>query len=291
MIKKYYHLLLFFMAAIVLATGCKKTDSLSIPPEFASFANQTSGRYEITGPAVIYKLPVGLSTISAQDRTVTINISSPTGAVEGTHYTVSTKNLTIPAGKALDSITIQGNYTQYLSGRKDTLVFTIVDPGAKPADYNSTFTLFMRGPCFASDLDAGTVQELLGTYNDTRETNSTGGNPYGPYTSSIKSYQALTATTAKVKIGNIYDDGWSDIEATLDWTDVNNPKVTIARQPTGTNYAAGMPMDVRTNLTNPSTFNYCTQTFNLSVDIIVNNYPAPGSAAFLAQNYKVNMKR
>ena len=291
MMKKYSYWLFTAIAAITLFTACKKGDSMSLPPEFATFTNLTSDRYEITGPNVSYKVPVGLSTISAQDRTVNISVSSPTGAVEGTHYTLSTKTLVIPAGKAVDSITVQGNYAQYLAGRKDTLIFTIVDPGAKPSDYNSTFTLFMRGPCFASDLDATTVQDLLGDYNDTRETNSAGANPYGPYTTTIKNFQLVSPTTAKVKLENIYDDGWSDIEATLDWTDVNNAKVTIVRQPTGTNYAAGMPMDVRTNPTTVSTFNYCTQTFNLSLDIIVNNYPTTGSAAFLRQNYKVNMKR
>ena len=289
--KKYSYLLITILAVLTLATGCKKSESLSVPPEFATFANETGGTYMITGPGVVYKLPVGLSTISAQDRTVNISVTSPTGAIEGTHYTLSTKSLVIPAGKALDSIVVQGNYAQYLSGRKDTLIFTIVEPGAKPSDYNNTYTLFMRGPCFASDLDATTITELLGTYADTRETTASGGSPYGPYPTTVKNFQQLTATTGKVKIGNIYDDGWSDIEATLDWTDVNNTKVTIVRQATGTNYQAGMPMDVRTNPTNVSTFNYCTQTFNLSLDIIVNNYPSPGSAAFLAQNYKVNMKR
>ena len=289
--KQFSYLILLCVTSLALVTGCKKSESFDIPPEFATFANMTSGSYEVTGPNVSYKIPVGLSTISAQDRTINILVTSPTGAVEGTHYTLSSTSVVIPAGQALDSITVQGVYSQYLSGRKDSLIFTIIEPGAKPSDYNNTFTLFMRGPCFASDLDGTTVQDLLGTYADTRETTSTGGSPYGPYTTNIKNFQLVTPTTGKVRIANIYDNGWTDVEATLDWTDVNNPLVTIARQPTGTNYAAGQPMDVRSNLTSPSTFNYCTQTFNLSIDIIVNNYPNPGSAAFLAQNYKVNIKR
>jgi hypothetical protein len=289
--KSYQYILLFIMAATLQLSSCKKDDDITIPEEFATFTNLTADRYEITGPSVTYKVPIGLTTIAAVDRTVTISITSPTGAVEGTHYTVSTKTVTIPAGKVLDSITVQGNYAQYLAGRKDTLIFTIVDPGTKPSDYNSTFTLLVRGPCFASDLDVTTVGDLAGTYADTRETTSSGGSPYGPYTSKVKSIQVLSPTTAKVKFENIYDDGWSDIEATLDWTNTSAPVVTIIRQPTGTDYATGMPMDVRTNPTTPSTFNFCTQTFNLSLDIIVNNYPTPGSAAFLAQNYKVNIKR
>lgn len=289
--KKYSFLLFTAFTAIILATGCKKSDSFSTPPEAATFLNQSSGTYQVTGPAVSYKIPIGLTTVSDQDRTVNISITSPTGAVQGTHYNVSSTSVTIPAGKTIDSIIVQGVYSQYLAGRKDTLIFTIVEPGTKPSDYNSTFKLFMRGPCFASDLTSATITDLAGTYADTRETTSGGGSPYGPYPTQVKNVQVLTPTTASIKIANIYDNGWSDITATLDWTDVNNPKVIIARQATGTDYAAGQPLDVRTNPTTPSTFNYCTQTFNLSLDLIVNNYPTPGSAAFLAQNYKVNMKR
>src|SRR5690606_6800539 len=128
--------------------------------------NLTAGRYEITGPTVTYKVPVGVTTVSASDRTVTVDISSPTGAVEGQHYTVDSKTVTIPAGKTVDSITVQGDYASYLSGRKDTLIFTIVEPGVKPSDYNSTFTLLMRGPCFASDINTD-LNSLLGTYANT----------------------------------------------------------------------------------------------------------------------------
>jgi len=289
--KQYRNFLPFVAIMLLLAIGCKKTEPLSIPPEEAHFTNLTSDQYQVTGPSVAYRLPVGLTTIAAEDRTVTIAVSSPSGAVEGTHYTLSTKTLTIPAGKAVDSITVQGVYAQYLTGRRDTLIFSIAQPGAKASDYNDTFTLIVRGPCFASDLNATTIFDFLGTYNDTRETTASGGSPYGPYTAKIKNIELLTPTTAKVKFENLYNDGWTDIEGTLDWTNVSAPKITIVRQPTGTNYDTGMPMDVRTNPTTPSTFNYCTQTINLSLDIIVNNYPSPGSAAFLSQGYKINMKR
>jgi hypothetical protein len=278
---------------VVTWYGCKKETPLTIAPEQAHFANQSSGSYFITAPGVTYKIPVGITNVSNSDRTIKVSVTSPTGAVEGTHYTLNKTSFVIPAGKAIDTLVVSGVYAQYLAGRKDTLIFKIEGAdkgGVTAAEYNNTFTLFMRGPCFASDLTDVTVFELVGSYTDTRETTSSGGSPYGPYTTKVKSMVLTSPTTATVLFENLWDAGWNDIPATLDWTNPAAPKVTIARQDVGQDYAAGQPFQVRTSPTITSTFNYCTRTFNLVVDIIVNNYPVVGSAAFYSQNYRINMK-
>ena len=286
--KKFSYLLLIVSVFVAVATGCKKSDSFDTPPEAATFTNLASGTYLITGPAVSYKIPVGLTTVSTQDRTVNIEVTSPSGAVEGTHYTIASKSITIPAGQVIDSITVQGIYSQYLTGRKDTLIFTIVEPGAKPSDYNQKFTLVMRGPCFESEI-AGNFADLLGDYDNTNEL--FGSSAYGPYTTTILSATQTSPTTGTITVGNIWDSGWNPITFTLDWTDVNNRKVTLVQQSgignAGTINSAynGMDISVRPFGTQVGTFSYCNQTLTLKMQLGVTGLGWFGSL------YTVNMAR
>src|SRR6476620_1848155 len=98
---------------IAFGAGCKKSNDVIIPPTAAHFMNQTFGIYFVTGPGVVYNLPIGVTTVSDKDRTVNISVSSPTGAVQGTHYTIDP--VVIHAGKAIDSMTIHGAYNLYTS--------------------------------------------------------------------------------------------------------------------------------------------------------------------------------
>jgi hypothetical protein len=220
----------FRNAAVVLlliafGAGCKKSDVVILPPTAAHFMNQTFGTYFITAPGVVYKVPIGVTTVSDKDRTVNISVSSPTGAVQGTHYSVPS-TLTIPAGKAVDSLVVQGVYDQYTSGRKDTLVF-IIENGKDGigGSFNDTFRLALRGSCFEGDVD---LNLLLGDYNKTTEVFGT--QPYGPYTTSIISVNPIDATSGEITVSNIFDFGWNPITFLLDWSDPNNRTVTLVQQ-------------------------------------------------------------
>jgi hypothetical protein len=250
--------------------SCKKQD-ITIAPEQAHFANTATGAYFITGPTVDYKIPVGFTTVSSQDRTINITVSSPTGEVEGTHYPLSTKTVTIPAGKALDSISLQGVYAQYLSGRKDTLIFDITTVNGKASDYNSQLKLFMRGPCFQNEIDQN-MSDLLGDYDNTNEL--FGSSAYGPYTTTITEVNQTSATTGTIKVTNIWDTGWGPITFTLDWTDPANSKVSVVPQSSGIGDAgdingayAGMEVAVRPFGTQVGTFSYCNQTLTLKLQL------------------------
>ena len=88
--KKYNYLLFAFAVGIMtLLTNCKKGDSLSVPPAAAAFLGPSSGTYVISTPTTAFKIPVGLTTISSEDKTVTVSVTSPTGAVQGTHFNVN----------------------------------------------------------------------------------------------------------------------------------------------------------------------------------------------------------
>ena len=265
-------------------TGCKKEDKVVTPPSQAHFNNKSSDVYFITAPGETKTITVGVTTVSDKDRTFNINVTSPTGATSGTQYTLSKNTITIPACKATDSFEVRGVYSEYTTGRKDTLVFTIQSGNEVPAsDYNNTMTLLMRGPCFNGDV---TLSEMGGTYANTFEN----GGSYGPYTATISNVTVLTPTTGTAKIDNLYDY-FGPLTINFDWTDPANIKAEIPLQQTNQNYAAGQPFLVRTSPGQVSTFSVCSQTISLTIDVIVNNYPAPGSAAYYDQNYDVVLGR
>lgn len=251
--------LLFLLILVIY--GCKKTDTLIDVPPQAHFTNVTGGTYFITSPTIVKKIPVGLTTVTNFDRTINFTVTSPTGAVAGTHYNlVGGNSITIPAGKALDSITVAGIYNQYLTGRKDTLVFTITDgTNTKASTYNATYKLFMRGPC--SDLEI-VFPELAGNYTKTFEIYSDGRPDYGPYATppTITNITPLTATSATAKITNVYDSQIT-IVATFDWSTPGNYTVTVAPQPTQYGLSIRSAGGVK------GTFTYCTPAFSIPLEL------------------------
>lgn len=287
---KYLYSLILASAIVLLAPGCNKTnDNLSIPPEQATFAGQSSGTYFVLTNNSSFKIPVGLTTVSSSDRTINVSVTSPTGAIQGTHYTLTSSSIVIPAGKAIDSIEVKANFAQYTSGRKDTLVFTFTEPGVKGSDFNNTYRLLVRGACAENDI---VLSDFLGTYANTNELLGTG--PYGPYTTTISAVNQTSATTGTITVTNIFDSGWDPLVFTLDWTDPANRKVTLVAQVAGGNsgdlFGAqydGIPYAVR-----PvpgglvyGTFSYCSQTISMKMNIGVSG------VGYSPTLYTVNMAR
>ncbi len=284
-----------FLAALVTWYGCKKETPLTIPAEQAHFTFQTGGNYFITAPGVTYKVPIGLTAVSGTDRTVSVTITSPTGAVQGTHYTVNKTTFTIPAGKATDTIVVTGNFPQYTAGRKDTLVFTIngTDKGSSVAAFetNNTYKLYMRGPCSELEInDAGALQEFVGAYTANE---IAFGSPYGPYNTTISSVTQTSPTTATAVITNVFDAGWSPMTVTLDWTDMANRKVTFVAQSVGGNAGAsfgaaynGMPYAIRPASSGQiGTFSFCSKTLSLYGNIGI------WGVGYNGQLYTLNMTK
>lgn len=251
------------LLALVAIAGCDKTKLYKVkePDGQISFANVSNDAYTVATASSVYKLKVGTTDIADHDRSATISVSSPTGAVIGTHFTLSKTTVVIPAGKVLDSIEVKGVFAQYTAGRKDTLVFTITQSDAAISTYNSTLKLFVRGPCFDSDIPSFTP--MVGAYTKTFENGS-----YGPYTSTITGASSTGATTATASITNIYDSGITGV-ATFNWATPGNFTVTIAAQQVGT--LSGAPLFLRT--TAPGKFTYCTNFFTIPLEL----YTAAGT--------------
>jgi hypothetical protein len=286
--------LLLAMSAMVLIIGmivsaCKKT-SVTIPPALTTFVNQTSGVYFITGPNVVDSIPVGVTSVASVDRSVLISVTSPSGATSGNQYTLVSNTITIPANQAIGYIVVKGNFNLYNgTPKKDTLVFTFGNAKTSslpPSDFNNTFTLVMSGPCFEGDV---TLNDLLGDYTNTNE--NFGGQPFGPYTTSITAVQQLTPTTGTITVSNIFDAGWNPIIFTLDWTDPANRTVTLVQQSgigdagTISSTYAGDDISVRPYAGKVGTFSACHQTITLVMQTGVTGL------GFFSALYQVNLAR
>lgn len=277
----------------VIYTGCKKDVPLEIPQQFAHFNGMQSGTYAVTAPGIVYKIPLGLTTPTDAERKINITVTSPTGAVAGTHYTLSKTSFVLPAGKVADTLVVTASYSQYTAGRKDTLLIDIAgsESGTVSAlEENSRFTLVVRGPCFEGEI-AAALQDLLGDYNNTRDTLSSAFT-YGPYKTTVKSATLLTPSTAKIVIANLYDEGWNDLTFTLDWSDMSDRKLTLSTQNAGGNagntFGAsynGMPYGIAPVTGMTGTFSYCDQTLTIKAHIGIFN------VGYAPNIYTVKMRR
>lgn len=296
-ISRMLSLLLF--ASVITWVGCKKNTDVAVPVEQAHFMNVSSGTYQITAPGVVYKIPIGITTASNTDRTVKIAITSPTGAVQGTHYTVNKSTFTIPAGKVVDTLVITGTYAQYTAGRKDTLVITMqgLDKGSSvgASDYNGVFTLFMRGPCAEQEIVTGPAS-LNGSYKSTeRGYNETTGAltytyaPGGGYLSGVTSATTLSPTTTRVTISNIWEMGPTiTAKFILDYSNFAARTVTVdGPQKVGPGTLVGlsaaydlyvMPATGANPAPDEGTYTYCSN--NIVIKYRVGAYAA-GTSTFL----------
>jgi hypothetical protein len=283
---------------LAVTAGCDKTKPYDlITPEaqahFVGGANQTYS--VLVNPAPAYVIKVGTTNVSNADRTVTINVTSPTGATANNQFTLggvgAGNTVTIKAGKAIDSFTVRANFASYTAGRKDTLVFTISEPSVKSALFLDKVTLALRGPCFEGDITAATLNGLRGNYPNSRETYGT--SPYGPYLTSIPTATSTGLTTATIVVNNIWDNGWGPLTFNLDWTDPANRTATVVSQAaiTGSNAGdlsatyAGQTVAVRPFAGQPGTFSACNSTFTLRMQLGVTGL------GFFGSLYTVNMAR
>jgi hypothetical protein len=130
MTKKIRSLILLTTAVLFttfLIYSCKKNATVTPNQEVALFTKggKTESYLVPNDPASNFKIGLGITKPASVDRHVTFSVTSPTGAVEGTQYTVSTKTVTIPAGKVVDSVSLKGLFSGFPTGRRDTLVFKI----------------------------------------------------------------------------------------------------------------------------------------------------------------------
>ncbi len=236
--------------------SCKKAGVVTPDKEVAFFATTgPSAIYRMTSATQIYKIPLGLTKIPGGARTITVAVTSPTGAVQGTQYTLNKTSITFDNAKIVDTIVVAAAYPLYQGSRIDTLKFSFTNAADGIPSLSNTFTLIVRGPCLEADM---AMVDLLGNYTKTFENGS-----YGPYTSAFTGNTAITSKSAKTILSNIYDNAIS-AEAVLNWSVSGSFTITIAAQPTP--YAVGgLPLFVRS--VGAGTFVYCTQRFTIPMEL------------------------
>lgn len=245
--------------------SCKKTD-FAKPPFQAHFIDET-GKYFVEDTVTnMFKVNIGLTQPAATDTKVSVSVSSKTGAQVDSQYTLSTKDVIIPAGQTIGSFIVKGIYSSYTTGRIDTLQFTINGNGST-GDFNQTFTLQVKRSAFCSV----NLSSYLGAYPNTNEVFGTSA--YGPYTTTITAANQLTATTGTITVANIFDAGWNPINFNLDWTDQANPKITVPTQSgigdagtLNTTYT-GQDISVRAFTGETGTFSSCDKKFTVVMQL------------------------
>lgn len=283
-----YSLTVLALAMLVFFSACKKNnlviDQDVKAPVLAKFntasAVDSVTTYYIRATGNVVKLPVGLTSAPESQRSVKFSYSSRT-AIKGTDFNAP-DSLIIPAGGLIDTLVFSGVFANFPATRIDTVTITI-DPTSdvKGASYQSRYKIIMRKYCDV------VLANLSGDYSNTREYSSPyTAQAYGPYLTSVTGLVATGPTSARCKLVNLYDFGWDDIDATLDWANPSAFKVTINQQATGTTETVGgvdYPAFVKTSATVPSTFSACDRSITLHIDYIANGQ-------VLASAYRIWMR-
>ncbi len=267
--KKISNIVLSAVISLTLLTSCNKNKpyETAIAPSQAHFISNTQfmNYYVRNASADSFIIQVGTTDVSNVDRTVTFNITSPSGAVNGTDYSVVTpatgKAVTIKAGEAIGSIKLHGTFGSYSGGGKDTLVFTLAAPSIPAAGFSDTLKVILQSYC---DVDPTT---FVGSYTKSFDI-QTGSPTYGPYKTEITSGALTTtgATSGYITVSNFWDVGGPEIRINLDWADPANFNTTVPAQflYTDPSYGAATITGV-----GAGSFSSCDNTFKISYKVTV----------------------
>lgn len=137
-----------FATILIVQSSCKKQET-TIPDAVAQFNTKSSTEsYFITNTSSsVYKIPIGVTTLSDRDRKINISVTSPSGAVAGTQYTLSGTSVTIKAGSVIDTLFVRGIFAGYPGTRKDTLKFEIAGGDVPASSYAKSYSLIMQKFC------------------------------------------------------------------------------------------------------------------------------------------------
>lgn len=247
---KHFLNILFGGLVLLIISSCQENnlvvDKDVVPPAYAKFnvikPADTIATYYIRNGGAPFKIPVGLTNVSDKPRTIQFSYTSTAAA--GVQYSAPT-TLVIPAGQALDSLSVQGLFAGYpLASRRDTLIIRISGGDVPASPYWSTFRLIMRKYCDVS------LAAFAGNYN-----NAIDNGNYGPYPMAITPGSS-SGTTGTITVSNLWDPGVPvTTTVTLDWTDPANFKMTIPDQV----YFGAANWWIQG--TSTGTFSSCDQTF------------------------------
>jgi hypothetical protein len=253
------------ISGAMLFVSCKKNnlvvDKDVVAPAFAKFntiqTNDTMATYYVRSTNDVYKLPVGVTSVSNVDRTIQFTYTGT--AVMGTQFNAPA-SIVIKAGAALDSLTISGLFSGYPSSdRIDTIKIAIAGGDVTANAYKSKYYLILRKSCNVN------LPDFYGAYDNSLDNPGT-SDEYGPYSTEVVagSFVSTGPASGTLQISNVWDYGGNDITVNLDWSDPNpsNFKLTIPDQKYKT--SAGWWIK---GTTAAGTFSSCDQTLTLKYNL------------------------
>jgi hypothetical protein len=259
-------------------TSCFKEQKFNPPAEALFPRSATAQNYFVRNtPTSSFKLPIGVTNVSNSPRTVSVSIASNSTAVEGTHFNITNKTITIPAGKAVDTVDIRGLYANLPNTGSLTLNLAVAGTNdISAAGFLSTQRVNIFRYCDV------VLNNFVRAYNNTRDIEAN----FGPYTTSIVSATPLTTTTASIVVRNFYDFGFNDLTFTLNWTNDANFTVTLQPQFTGRDASVlfgddflGRELWIYPASGQTGSFSSCTNSFT-----IVYQFGVPGVGVAAAQS-------
>ncbi len=261
---KYKHYIIIAIVLVAMGLGsCKKGNEVgTLPPSAqATFAGNTTLPYYVQNlPGDKIKIPVGITTVLDKNTRLTYTISSPTGAAVGAQYDIPNINtVIIPAGKAVDSITVNGLFAGFPGNRKDTLIFTLTGGDVPASQFNKALVLVMNKFCPVN------LSSFTGAYTRCFDTDAT--TTYSRYTATISSVTpGATPTTGSITIQNFWDVGGTPVVVDLDWTNPASFKTTVR---SGLLYVDAQYGQASIAPVGTGTFSSCDNTFTMSYRVTV----------------------
>ncbi|MBO9634257.1 MAG: hypothetical protein J7578_14170 [Chitinophagaceae bacterium] len=246
------------LCAVINSCGKVKDTYPSI--ENSLFGNSgNTGLYFVTDdPKTQFIIPIGVSAIAAQDRTITFSVTSPTGASEGQQYTLGATSVKIPAGSTSFDLPLKGIFAGYPSGRKDTLNFKLTGGDIPVMTSSNSYTVVMQKYCNVQIADFSGSYLCQDYYN-----NAPDGDPYEV---------ELTpgAVGADGKSGKISISGlWGYVKpfnVDLNWVNPAAFTTSIAAQPWMVHSTYGQST-IKPN--GSGTFSSCDNTFKIAYEVTV----------------------
>ena len=252
-----------FLALFSMLTYSCKKDPITVPnQQVAGFAGPSGSYFIKNESSSVFKIPVGVTTVSNVNRILEFTVSSPSGAEEGQQYTLGTTSVTIPAGSTVDSIELKGLFSGYATGRKDTLVFTMTGGDIPVMESSNEFTVYMQKYC---DVD---LNSFLGDY-----VNSSNSATGAKYKITVQSVESTGPTSGYLMVKGLYRETSEPVRVNLDWANPANFTTTVAGTSNIYTDATYGPVSVRPIGT--GTFSSCDNTFTLSYQ----RYVAAGNFA------------
>jgi hypothetical protein len=268
---KFFFYLSFISFSFILVSCSKnKPYSVVVPPPEVHFSIPSSiGAYYVTNDAnSTFKIPIGITRAPDKDITIQFTVTSPTGAVQGQQYSLTSNSITIHTGTVLDSISLKGIFAGYSSGRRDTLVFKITGGDVPALIGSDIYTVVLQKYCNV------VLSDLSGVFNRSFDFQSPDN--LGPYPTKITA-TSTGPTSAKLMIQNFgnamfanfvpSDPAYSPgIEVDIDFSNPSNFTTTVPTQAFYTDPTYGAAT-IKAN--GKGTFSSCDQSFTINYTVTV----------------------